>query len=83
MVRASPSYVRGASSIPGRGDKIPHALRPKSQNIENQKQYCNKFNKELIKRQHTTCSQKAYRFHWIQIDEKLMNFGEIHSSDFC
>ena len=33
-------------SIPGQGAKIPHALRPKSQNIE-QKQYCNKFNKDF------------------------------------
>ena len=61
VVRVSPSYVQGVSSIPGRGDKILHALWPKSQNIKKQKQYCNKFNKDLIKRQHTTCSQKAYK----------------------
>ena len=83
VVRASPAYVWAESSILGWEDKIPHAFWPKSQNIENQKQYYNKFNKDLIKRQHTTCSQKAYRFHCIQIDEMLMNFGEIHSSDFC
>ena len=33
-------------SILGQGAKIPHALRPKNQNIK-QKQYCNKFNKRL------------------------------------
>ena len=33
-------------SIPGQGAKISHALRPKHQNIK-QKQYCNKFNKDL------------------------------------
>jgi len=31
-------------SVPCRGAKIPHASKPKSQNIK-QKQYCNKFNK--------------------------------------
>ena len=30
-------------SIPNRGFKIPHASRPKHQNMK-QKQYCNKFN---------------------------------------
>ena len=33
-------------SIPGQGAKIPHASQPKNQNIK-QKQYCNKFNKDL------------------------------------
>ena len=37
---------RGVGSIPGWGVKIPHALWLKKQNIK-QKQYCNKFNKEL------------------------------------
>ena len=32
--------------IPGQGAKIPHASRPKNQNIK-QKQYCNKFNKDF------------------------------------
>ena len=36
----------GVGSIPGRGAKIPHGLRPKNQNIK-QKQYCNKFNKDF------------------------------------
>ena len=46
MVKISPSNGGGASSIPGRGAKIPRALRPKNQNIK-QKQYCNKFNKDF------------------------------------
>ena len=36
VVKTSPSN--------GQGAKIPHALRPKNQNIK-QKQYCNEFNK--------------------------------------
>ena len=32
MIRTLPSNAGGASSIPGQGAKIPHALRPESQN---------------------------------------------------
>ena len=46
VVKTSPSNAGGAGSIPGQGDKIPHALRPKNQNIK-QKQYCNKFTKDF------------------------------------
>ena len=46
VVEASPSNAGGAGSIPGRGAKMPHALRPKNQNIK-QKRYCNKFNKDF------------------------------------
>ena len=35
----------GVGSIPGRNAKIPHASRPKIQNMK-QKQYCNKFNED-------------------------------------
>ena len=48
MVKTLPSNAGKVSSICGQGDKIPHALRPKNQNIQ-QKQYCNKFNKDLNK----------------------------------
>ena len=41
MVKTSPSSAGVAGSIPGRGAKIPHASRPKNQDIK-QKQYCNK-----------------------------------------
>ena len=48
VVKTSPSNAGGAGSIAGRGAKIPHASRPKNQNVK-QSQYCNKFNKDLNK----------------------------------
>ena len=48
MVKTLPSNAGDAGSVPGWGAKIPYALRPKNQNVE-QKQYCNKFNKYLKK----------------------------------
>ena len=35
-------------SIPGWGAKIPQASQPKHQNIKQQKQHCNKFNKKMV-----------------------------------
>ena len=49
MVKPSPSNTGCADSIPGWGAKIPHASRPKNQNIK-QKQYCNKFIKGFKKK---------------------------------
>ena len=46
MVKTSSSNAGGDGLIPGRGAKIPHASRPKNQNIK-QEQYCNKFNKDF------------------------------------
>ena len=46
VVKTSPSNAGGAGSILGLRAKIPHALRPKNQNMK-QKQYCNKFNKDF------------------------------------
>ena len=46
VVKTSPSKAEGEGSIPGGVAKIPHASRPKKQNIK-QKQYCNKFNKDF------------------------------------
>ena len=46
MVKTSPSKAEGEGSIPGGVAKIPHASRPKNQNIK-QKQYCNKFSKDF------------------------------------
>ena len=46
VVKTSPSNAGDAGLIPGWGAKIPHASWPKNQNIE-QKQYCNKFNKDF------------------------------------
>ena len=49
VVKTSPSNAGGAASIPGQGAKIPHASGPKNQNIK-QKEYCNKFSKDLKKK---------------------------------
>ena len=46
VVKTLPSDARGGGSIPGGGAEIPHASRPKNQNIK-QKRYCNKFNKDF------------------------------------
>ena len=46
VVKTSPSNAAGVGLIPGPGAKIPHASGPKNQHIK-QKQYCNKFNKDL------------------------------------
>ena len=45
VVKTSPFNARDVGS-PGQGDKIPHALQPKHQNIK-QKQCSNKFNKDF------------------------------------
>ena len=42
----SPSNAGGEGLTPGQRAKIPHAYRPKNQNIK-QKQYWNKFNKDF------------------------------------
>ena len=46
MFKTSPSNAGRVGSIPAWGAKIPHASRPKNQNIK-QKQYGNKFNKDF------------------------------------
>ena len=46
VVETLHSNAGGVGSIPGGGTKIPHASRPKNQNIK-QKQYGNKFNKDF------------------------------------
>ena len=43
VVKTLPSNAEGAGSIPGQGAKILHASQPKIQ-----KQYCNKFNEDLL-----------------------------------
>ena len=48
VVKTLPSSAGGVGLIPDWGTKIPHALRPRNQNIK-QKQYCNKFNKDFKK----------------------------------
>ena len=46
VVKPSPSLAEGTGSVPGRGEEIPRALGPKSQNVK-WKQSCNKFNKDF------------------------------------
>ena len=46
MIKTLFSRAEDAGLIPGQGAKIPHALRPKNQNIK-LKQYFNKFNKDF------------------------------------
>ena len=48
VVRTSLSKAQHAGLIPRWGAKIPQALWPKNKNIE-QKQYCDKFNKDFLK----------------------------------
>ena len=43
-----------ASSIPGRGMKIPHASWPKT--LKHEIEDCNKFNKDLKKEKNDPCS---------------------------
>ena len=53
VVKTPPSNAGGAGLIPSWGAKVPHALWPKNQNIK-QKQYCNKFKKDLKNGPHQT-----------------------------
>ena len=46
VVKASPTKAVGVGSIPRQRAKIPQASCPENQNIR-QRQYCNKFNKDL------------------------------------
>ena len=50
MVKTLPPSAGGMGSIPCWGAKIPHALRAKKAKNIKQKQYCNKFNKDLKKK---------------------------------
>ena len=52
VVKISPSNTGGVGSIPGQGAKIPRASWPKSKNRK-QKQYCNKFSKDLKKKKYS------------------------------
>ena len=55
MVGTSPSNAEGVGSSPSQGNTIPHASGPKTnkqktlKKKKQQKQYCNKFNKDLKK----------------------------------
>ena len=70
MVKTSPSNAGGVGSIPGWGAKIPHASRPKNQNIK-QKQYCSKFNKYFKNGPHQ--KKKPISEHYIKSKQKFLN----------
>ena len=69
VVKASPSNAEAMGFIPGQGTKIPCALQAKIQNIE-QKQYCNKLNKDfkngshqkILKKKSVSCSVPLFFF---------------------
>ena len=68
MVKTMPSNAGGVGSTPGQGTKIPHASGPKIQN-KSQKQYCNKFNKDLkngphLKKKNQGCIEQF--LFWVQ-----------------
>ena len=46
MIKTLPSNAGDVGLIPGWEAKIPHIMQPKTQSIK-QKQYCNKFSKDL------------------------------------
>ena len=50
MIKTSYPNAVGECSIPGQGAKIPHTSWAENQNME-QKQQCNKFNKDLKNKQ--------------------------------
>ena len=72
VVKTSPSNAGGTCLIPCRGAKIPHASGPKNQNIK-QKQYCNKFNKDLKKKKISFSRQmdKPWYAHTMEYDSAL------------
>ena len=61
FVKTLPLSAGGACSIPGQGTKFLHASWPKNQNVK-QKQYCNKFNKDFLKR------KKLMDLDWAHLD---------------
>ena len=58
MVKNPPANAGDTGSSPGRGAEIPHASRPKNQNIK-QNQCCNRFNKDFKNGPHQ--KQKAFK----------------------
>ena len=84
VVKTLPSNAGGAGSIPGLGAKIPHALRPKNQNIT-QKQYCNKFNKDLKK---IYGLNDIFPLHYnrpliLEIFQTLHEYGNVYTGTVC
>ena len=74
VVKTLPSNAGGASSIPGQGDKIPHALWPKNQNIK-QKQYLRSSIKTFKNSLHLKKSLKLKKEAPYQITYSLLSPG--------
>ena len=60
VVKTSPSNAGGAGLIPAWGVKIPRALWRKKQH-QQQKQYCNKFNKRCKKKMVRTKQKRTQK----------------------
>ena len=72
MVKNSPSCIEGAGLIPGRGTKILHASWPKNHNIK-QKQFCNKFKKDLKNGPHKHKQRRFCSFCFCTLREDSQN----------
>ena len=72
MVKTSPFNARGAGSIPGWGAMLPHASRPKNQNIK-QKRYYNELNKDLKNGPHQKKKKKTGSGHRSEETRKYFN----------
>ena len=77
MVRTLLSNAGGAGFIPGWETEIPHAGGPKKQNIK-QKQYCNKFHKDLKNGPHQKIYIKKKKEKLVNI--KFMSLGKREAS---
>ena len=84
MVKTLPSSAAGEGSIPSQRTEIPHALQPKNQNI-NQKQYCNKFNKDLKKKSKfgipTLTQVQTDPWCWLSFKDKFLTEGSTVSPE--
>ena len=85
MVKTLPSNAGGADLIPDRGAEIPHAWRPRNQNIK-QEQYCNKFNKDFkigpSFSRRPVCSILGFRGHVSSLLQSLICFCLLFSFVF-
>ena len=84
MVKTLPSNAGKVSSICGQGDKIPHALWPKNQNIK-RKQYCDKFSKDLKKVVHIkqkNLKNKSFQGPLLEVSAGLRRMRASHIGRF-
>ena len=67
VVKTLPSNAGDVGSIPGWGDKIPHASGAKK---PKQRQYCDKFSKDLKKKKRYQ-EETALLWRWLQWERNL------------